>query len=118
MSRVSVNLLTLVLAVVIGVVNDGADWKVNFQQHADNVAVENWQRCWVDGKLVWQTTSIVHVESDWNEVITRRVLDGIPVGAACQAVFQVIRNPEGGPGDPQKDYDASGESARIDWVQR
>lgn len=113
----SKNFVAVIFAVVIGVVNNGTDWKVNFQQHSDNVAVENWQRCWVDGKLVWQTTSIVHVEPDWNEVITHRQLDGIPPGAACQAVFQVKRNPEGGPGDPQKDYDASGESASISWVQ-
>lgn len=106
-----------ILFVVIGVLNGGMDWQVTFTQHPDNVGVEIWQRCWLDGKLIWSNTPFVHVESDWHEVITHRQLDGIPVGAACQAIFQVIRNPEGGPGDPQKDYDAPGESAKIDWVQ-
>jgi hypothetical protein len=104
-------------AVVISVANNGTDWEIHFAEHYQNVGVEIWQRCWLNNKLVWQTTDLVHVDPSWDEIITRRQLAGIPKGAACQTVFQVIRNPEGGPGDPRKDYDAPGESARIDWVQ-
>lgn len=104
-------------AVVIGVTNNEADWRVNFAAHSENVGVEIWQRCWVSSKLAWQNTALVHVESDWSEVVTHREVAGIPKGAACLAIFQVIRNAEGGVGDPQKDYDAPNESAQISWTQ-
>jgi hypothetical protein len=110
-------MIALVFAVVLAVVNDGTSWKINVTPHRENVAVSIFQQCWLNNKLVWQNVSLVHVNPDDNEVLTHRETRGIPTGAACNANFQVVRNPEGGVGDPEKDYDAVGESANITWTQ-
>lgn len=108
----------LLLFVVIGLANGGADWKINFSSHPNNVGIEGWMWCNLNRKLVWFASPYVHVEPDWTEVLMHRETRGIPHGAQCSASFQVKRNENPNwDSDPSKDYAVDGEAATITWTQ-
>lgn len=111
-------MIGLLLAVVLSVVNDGMDWRIQFTQHYLNVGIASDLTCTLKGKLVWADHPYVDIEGEWSEVITHRETRGIPKGAECTQTFQVKRNDKGGQGDPEQDYDAPGESARITWTEK
>lgn len=109
-------MIALLLAVVLSVVNNGEDWRVQFSPHSLNVGVEAYVSCYQGTKLVWQWPGYAHIEPDWNEVLIHRNDKGIPHGAHCVGTFDVKRNNDGATGDSSKDY--SGESALIQWDEK
>lgn len=106
------------LFVTIAVTPDGQNWVLRYSQNSNNVGIATTQSCKLNGKLVWFDAPYVHIESDSSEVVFHRETKGIPVGAVCNARFQVRRNDDPVMGDSEKDYDASGEAAEINWVQK
>ncbi len=106
------------LAVVIGVTPDGSNWVIRYTQNYLNVGIATMQSCTIKDKLVWFDAPYINIESDSSSVEFHRETKGIPVGAACKARFQIRRNDSGGSGDDRSDYDATGEVAEINWVQK
>jgi hypothetical protein len=111
-------ILLQVLFVTIAITPDGQNWLLHYTQDNANVGIATSQTCTFNGKLVWSAFPYIDIDSASTEVEFHRETRGIPVGAVCNARFQIRRNNEGGAGDAVHDYDASGEAAEINWVQK
>lgn len=108
----------ILAAIVLSVVNNGADWRVDFPSDRRNVGIEVFTNCKLNGKLVYAVPAYAQVDGEQSFVVFHRETNGIPENAECVAQFALKRNEDtSGTSDVANDYTATGETASITWTQ-
>lgn len=108
-------MIALLLAVVLSVVNNGADWRVQFAPDSANVGVNLVTEC-VNSThhLIYRAVDFIQIDGDAHDAVSRRQ-DRLPAHSACSMTAEVLRNSSGAVGAPDEDY--VGESAAINWTE-